>query len=170
MNRSLAYLGIGVVVTGFALVAFPIVVTGHQVLDIEQEAGFLVAPVGVLVLMFAASAPDPRTFTVRGAFGNPEEAFVDRVKAQRDPAGPPRPFSPKDPVRCRTCSSIVTYDLAQCPRCGRVRECRSCARPLGYLLERATCPRCARPEAFCNCAWLSDTPLTLGAFERERAA
>jgi hypothetical protein len=169
MNPSLAYLGIGVVVTGFVLVAFPIVATGHEVLDVEQESGFLVAPVGVVVLMFAAAAPDPRTLTVRGAFGNPDEEFVARVKARGTQVEPLRPFSPRDPVRCRSCASIVTYDLARCPRCGKARECRGCARPLGYVLERATCPRCGRAEAFCNCARLGDTPLTLGDLPVEGA-
>jgi hypothetical protein len=156
MNRSMAYVGIAVVAAGFALVAFPLTVLGHEVLDPEQEFGFLLAPLGVVVVLFAAVAPDPRATTVRGAFGSEDATAAERVKARRTAPEGRRPFSPTDPIRCRYCSSIITHDLAQCPRCARARSCRSCRRPLGLVLDRPTCPRCAQPEAFCNCGWLPE--------------
>jgi hypothetical protein len=156
MNRSMAYLGVGVIAAGFALAAYPLAVLGHEVLDLEQEAGFFLAPFGTVIVLLAAVSPDPRATTVRGTFGSAESAFAERVIARPRPQSGRRPFTPSDPVRCRYCTSIITPDLAQCPRCARARECRNCRRPLGLVLERATCPRCARPEAGCNCNWLSE--------------
>ncbi len=163
MNRSMAYVGIAVVAAGFALVAFPITVLGHEVLDPEQELGFLLAPLGVVVVLFAAVAPDPRASTVRGTFGSEEAAFAERVKTRRAEPEGPRPYSPSDPIRCRFCSSIIASDLAQCPRCARARACRSCRRPLGIVLDRPTCPRCARAEGLCDCAWLPEGAAPLEA-------
>jgi hypothetical protein len=157
MNRSMAYIGIGIIAAGFALAAYPLAVLGHEVLDVEQEAGFFLAPFGTVVILFAATAPDPRATTVRGTFGSDESAFAERVIARRVTTTGPRPYTPSDPVRCRYCSSIVTSDLARCPRCARARECRSCHRPLGLVLDRATCPRCARAEARCDCNWLAES-------------
>ncbi len=159
----MAYIGIGILAAGFALAAYPLATLDHEVLDLEQEAGFFLAPLGVVVVFLAAIAPDPRATTVRGTFGSEDSAVAERVIAQRGAAVGPRPFTPSDPVRCRYCSSIITSDLARCPRCARARECRSCRRPLGLVLERATCPRCARPEAVCNCNWLDEGGATLEA-------
>ena len=154
MNRSIAYVGVGVILAGFALVAFPIVWTGHEVFDIEQLAGFLVAPVGLVVVLIGAVSHDPNRTTVGGTFGNPDEAV--RPTGTR-PAAPTRDLSynPKEPVDCRFCRSVITYDLVNCPRCARARDCRSCGRPLGLVLERPTCPTCARAEVFCNCPILA---------------
>ena len=154
MNRSIAYVGIGVILAGFALDAFPIVITGHETFDLEQEAGFLVAPVGLVVVLIAAVSPNPERTTVGGTFGNPDEAPLSpRVR----PSVPVRDLSynPKEPVDCRYCRCVITYDLANCPRCARARDCRRCGRPLGMVLDRATCPTCAHAEAFCNCARLA---------------
>ncbi len=157
MNRSLAYLGVGVILTGIALVSFPIVVGGSETFDIEQEAGLLVAPVGLFVVLLAAVAHDPRQTTVGGAFGNPDEPATRR----RVPAVPPprlRPIGTNEPASCRHCRTYITADLAQCPRCARARDCRRCGRPLGLVLDRATCPRCAHSEALCSCAALVQEP------------
>ncbi|HLN51806.1 MAG TPA: hypothetical protein VK455_07120 [Thermoplasmata archaeon] len=157
MNRSLAYLGVGVILTGIALVSFPIVVGGSEIFDIEQEAGLLVAPVGLVVVLFAAVAHDPRQTTVGGAFGNPDEPAA-MPRSRTNPPPRLRQFSPSEAASCRHCRTFITADLAQCPRCARARECRRCGRPLGLVLDRATCPRCAHPEASCNCTALVQEP------------
>lgn len=149
MNRAVVYLGIGVALGGIALVSFPIATTGAETFDIEQEAGLLVAPVGLVVVMFGASFYDPTRTTVGGTFGNPEE--VRRRDRKLATAALTLTYHPYDSVLCRHCRSYVAFDLATCPRCARARECRTCGRPLGLVLDRATCPFCARPEAFCNC-------------------
>jgi len=157
MNRSLGYIGIGVVLAGLALAAFPIVVTGAETFDFEQEAGLFVAPVGLVVVLLAALAPDPRKTTVVGAFGNPDEV-VRRPPVAGAAPGPTRRFNPNEAASCRYCRTFIPAQMAQCPRCARARDCRTCGRPLGFVLDRATCPRCARPEALCNCSVLVGVP------------
>ena len=161
MNRSILLVGVGILLLGFALIAFPIAVTGQEQFDIEQEAGiFFIAP-AMAVLLVGSISEDPRTTTVGGTFGNPDTAAT-RPAAPRTPPGPPQPlrYNPRDPVRCRFCSSIIAFDLAQCPRCARARDCRGCGRPLGIVLERTTCPMCARAEALCNCPHVPVRPAT----------
>ncbi len=153
MNRSLAYIGIGIILAGLALAAFPLVVLGVERFDIEQELGLYVAPVGLVVILLAAVAPDPRKTTVAGAFGNPDEA-VTRTARHRARAPVPGRYDSSEPASCRFCRTFIPAELAQCPRCARARECRTCGRPLGMVLDRATCPRCARPEARCDCSVL----------------
>lgn len=152
MNRSITRLGVAILVVGFMLVASPIVLTGQEVFDLEQEAGLLIAPIGLLVVLIGAVQANPERTTVGGTFGNPEEAHRLRslpTQAVHEP--PPRRWNPNDPVFCRYCRTVIAPDLARCPRCARARECRACGRPLGFVLDRATCPYCGRPEAFCNC-------------------
>lgn len=157
MNRSIALIGVVIVVLGFALVAYPIAFTGHEQLDIEQEAGFLAAPVGLVVVMLGALAQNPERTTVGGTFGNPE------ANLRRPTRGPPveprakRVFNPHEPVDCRYCRTVIAADLAQCPRCARPRDCRSCGRPLEMVGVQVTCPACRRSEGFCNCAWVGRT-------------
>jgi len=157
MNRSVMGLGIGILLLGFALIAFPIATTGAEQFDLEQEAGLYFLAPAFAVITVGAISIDPRTTTVCGAFGNPDEVRAARAQAARA-AVPDRTgltYHPNEPVRCRYCSAIITADLSQCPRCARPRECRSCGRPLGTVLNRVTCPLCARPEAFCNCPRLA---------------
>ncbi len=154
MNRSIAWIGVAVIVVGIGMVAFPLVAVGREVLDDEQILGFLLAPVGLFVVLIAAVAVDPRRTTVTGAFGNPDE----RTRAEpstETAAVRARPRSPLEPVHCRYCRSVITADLAQCPRCARARDCRPCGRPLGLVLERPTCPTCALAEPYCHCPALS---------------
>ena len=154
MNRSIAYCGVAVILFGFAMVAYPIVVTGGEQLDLEQELGFLFAPVGLVVVMLGALALDPKRTTVGGAFGNPDRALE---RSGSTPTGGGRErllFNPHEPVNCRYCGTVITADLAQCPRCARARDCRNCGRPLGFVVSRVTCPTCARIEGLCNCARL----------------
>jgi RNA polymerase subunit RPABC4/transcription elongation factor Spt4 len=154
MNRSIVYIGIALIGLGFALVAYPIAFTGAEQLDIEQELGFLVAPVGLVVVMLGALAQDPTRTTVGGAFGNP---YAELERSKRAPAVEPRArrvFNPHEPADCRYCRTVITSDLAQCPRCARARECRNCGRPLGMVNDRVTCPTCGRIEGLCNCPLL----------------
>jgi hypothetical protein len=155
MNRSIALIGVFVIAFGFALVAYPIALTGTEQLDLEQEVGFLLAPVGLVVVMLGALALNPERTTVGGTFGNPE-ADLDRTARGRSlEPRPARPFHPYEPVDCRYCRTVITADLAQCPRCARPRECRSCGRPLAMVEDRVTCPACKRTEALCNCPHLA---------------
>lgn len=157
MNRSIALVGVGVILAGLALVAFPIVVLGGEQFDLEQMAGLLVAPVGLVVVLIGAVQHDPERTTVGGTFGNPDEAR-SRTPGRGGEFTRSLTYSPRESVNCRFCWSVITYDQATCPRCARARDCRSCGRPLGLVLERATCPTCARAEAFCNCPRLNRSP------------
>lgn len=151
MNRSIAYCGVALIVFGFAMVAYPIVLTGAERLDIEQELGFLLAPVGLVVVMLGALALDPARTTVGGAFGNPERELERTGRGAPEATRARALFNPHEPVNCRYCRTVITSDLAQCPRCARARDCRNCGRPLGLVNDRVTCPTCARVEGFCNC-------------------
>jgi hypothetical protein len=156
MNRSIGWIGVGIVVAGFALAGFPLAVAGQERLDPEQLAGFLVAPVGLVVVLIGAISVDPRKTTVTGTFGNTDEP----APTADEPASPterPRVWAALEPVNCRFCRSVISADLANCPRCARARSCRACYRPLGLVLERPTCPTCARPEPACPCPYLGTT-------------
>jgi RNA polymerase subunit RPABC4/transcription elongation factor Spt4 len=154
MNRSIALIGAVLIVLGFGLVAYPIVFTGGEKLDLEQELGFLVAPVGLVVVMLGALAHDPELTTVGGTFGNPEANLRRPARGRPVDARAARLFNPHEPVDCRYCRTVITADLAQCPRCARPRDCRSCGRPLGVTDDRVTCPACGRTEGLCNCPLL----------------
>jgi len=165
MNRSIAWVGIALAVLGVGLVAFPIIVTGAEQLDDEQLAGFLVAPLGLFVVLIAAVSVDPMTTTISGTFGNPDELPRPNAPAAPIPARPRA--SPHAPVYCRACRAVITADLSRCPRCSRARECRNCGRPLGQVLERPTCPTCAQAEPFCNCPVLArHAPARVGRLAR----
>jgi hypothetical protein len=152
MNRSIILVGVGILLLAFGLMAYPIAVTGQEQFDLEQEAGLYLIPPSLAVVLVGAVATDPRGTTIGGTFGNPDARF-DRVGPRVAP-GPPGPllYNPNEPARCRYCSSIIPPELAQCPRCARARECRTCNRPLGLVLDRATCAACGLPEARCRCA------------------
>jgi RNA polymerase subunit RPABC4/transcription elongation factor Spt4 len=162
MNRSIVLVGVGIIVAGFALVASPIVLTGSEQFDVEQEAGIFLSPVGLLVVLIGAVQVNPQLTTVGGTFGNPE-ANPQRATPTRTPdaARPTRGFSPREPVHCRYCRTVIAYDLAFCPRCARPRECRGCGRLLGVTENRTDCPGCHREEAFCNCPRLARAPSTV---------
>jgi hypothetical protein len=153
MNRSIMLVGVAIIVAGLALVASPIVLTGGEQFDLEQEAGLLLVPVGLIVILIGSVQPNPQRTTVGGPFGNPD-ADLQRPAKTRS-AVPERTalgFSPREPVGCRHCRTVIAFDLAVCPRCGRPRDCRGCGRPLGMAEDRTDCPGCHRVEALCNCA------------------
>jgi len=151
MNRSIALIGIVVIAFGFALVAYPIAFTGSEQLDIEQEVGFLVAPVGLVVVMLGALAHDPERTTVGGTFGNPEADLARASRGKAVESRSARRYNPHEPVDCRHCRTVIAADLALCPRCARPRDCRTCGRPLAFVDDRVTCPGCHRIEGLCNC-------------------
>jgi len=155
MNRQIAGIGVVFIVLGFGLVAYPIALTGVEQLDLPQELGLLVAPVGLVVVMLGALAQNPERTTVGGAFGNPDTELERH--SQSAPADPRtrRIFNPHEPVDCRYCRTVITADLAQCPRCARPRDCRNCGRLLAFVANRVTCPPCGRTEALCNCPMLA---------------
>ena len=157
MNRSIAWVGIGVILAGIGLVAFPIFTTGQEQLDPEQIVGFLAAPVGLFVVLIAAVSVDPYHTTVSGAFGNPDEPVGQDSPAPAT-VSRGRLANPFEPVYCRFCRALIAADLSRCPRCDRARECRNCRRPLGQVLDRPTCPTCARAEPFCDCPLLAHHP------------
>jgi hypothetical protein len=159
MNRSILLVGVGILLLAFALIAYPIAVTGAEAFDLEQEAGIYLIPPALAVILVGSIATDPRGTTVGGAFGNPD-LRLERP-AGRAPSGPPGPllYNPSEPARCRYCPTIIAPELAQCPRCARARECRTCNRPLGLVLDRATCPTCGLPEARCRCAHVALKPV-----------
>lgn len=166
MNRSIILVGVGILLVGFALMSFPIAVTGHEQFDLEQEAGLYFLPPAMAVLLIGSISDDPRVTTIGGAFGNPDAEPRPSGRVVATPFRTGLTYHPKEPVACRYCSTIIASDLSQCPRCARARDCRSCGRPLGVVLERVTCPECARPEAFCNCPRLPPRPGTSGALGR----
>jgi hypothetical protein len=153
MNRSIILVGVAIILGGLALVASPIVLTGAEQFDPEQEAGLFISPIGLFVILIGAVQPNPERTTVGGTFGNPE---VDRDRPSK-PRGAELTrtslgFDPREPVHCRYCRTMITADLAFCPRCGRPRECRRCGRPLGIVEDRTDCPGCHHAEALCDCA------------------
>ncbi len=152
MNRSLTFLGLAILIGTLALLAFPIVVLNHEVFDLEQQMGLVGLPVGLLVILFGASSPDPRATTVGGAFGNPDENLLRREGIVDAPAPSARFIpGPRETVNCRSCYTGIPPGSLNCPRCGRSRECRSCGRELVTRGSGIRCPRCLRDEVFCNC-------------------
>jgi hypothetical protein len=154
MNRSMILVGVGILLFAFALIAFPIATTGQEQFDLEQEAGIYLIPPALAVVLVGSIAIDPRGTTIGGTFGNPDQK-LERTAPRA--AGPPTAllYNPNEPARCRYCFSIIAPELAQCPRCARARECRTCNRPLGLVLDRATCPACGLPESRCRCPRLT---------------
>jgi hypothetical protein len=163
MNRAITFLGIGFLLLSGGLVAYPDLFYGAEVLDFEVEVGLLTLPAAISVILWGASAPDPRVTTVRGIFGNPEENLVSRKldRNAADAAARYRP-SPKEPVNCRQCYTLIPPDLADCPRCGRRRECRGCGKPLFFLAGAVRCAPCVHDEVYCNCPRVRRTPAGTG--------
>jgi hypothetical protein len=171
MNRSITLLGVAIILAGFALAAFPIVVTGSEQFDLEQEAGIFLAPVGLLVVLIGAVQPNPERTTVGGTFGNPDvDPRREAAARSAEPARAGRAFNPREPVNCRFCRTVITFDLAYCPRCARPRDCRGCGRPLDRVGDLTDCFGCHRVEAFCNCPRLPRPAATGSTSIRARRA
>lgn len=137
---------------GIGLIASPITLTGVETVTPYLELGIFVLPVGLAVILWGASSPDPRVTTVAGMFGNPEENVL-----RRSEAGGTRVYDvrympgPRESVNCSACYTVIPWDVAECPRCGRRRECRACGKPLFFLSGAVRCLPCVRAETYCNC-------------------
>jgi hypothetical protein len=154
MNRSLALVGVVLVVVSILLISIPFLVTSaFQVNDVLYATG-LVFLVGLVILYQAATAPDPTVTTVGGLLGNPivdesrkAEEAVTNVPLSHVRYAP----GPKEPVNCRFCYTVIPWNILNCPRCGRARQCRNCGKPLFFLAGGVRCGPCVRDEAQCNC-------------------
>lgn len=154
MNRSLALVGLVLVIVAILLVALPFLVSAGTVdTDLFFGAGLLFL-VGFAILFVGATSPDPKVTTVGGLLGNPivdesrkaEEALVN-APTSRVRYAP----GPKEPVNCRYCYTGIPWNILDCPRCARPRQCRNCNKRLYFLAGAVRCAPCVRDEAYCNC-------------------
>jgi len=154
MNRSLALVGVVLVIVSILLISIPFLVTSaFQVNDAVYATGFLFL-VGLVILYQAATSPDPRVTTVGGLLGNP---IIDEARKAEE-AVTHVPLShvryapgPKEPVHCRYCYTAIPWNVLNCPRCGRPRQCRNCGKQLYFLAGAVRCAPCVRDEMQCNC-------------------
>jgi hypothetical protein len=154
MNRSLALVGVVLVIVSILLVSIPFLVTStFQVNDVLYATGLLFL-IGLVILIQAATAPDPRVTTVGGLLGNP---IIDEArKAEQAIIGVPvrqvrYALGPKEPVNCRFCYTLIPWNVLNCPRCARSRQCRNCGKQLYFLAGAVRCAPCVRDESQCNC-------------------
>ncbi|MGC2289358.1 MAG: hypothetical protein WA688_05820 [Thermoplasmata archaeon] len=154
MNRSLALVGVVLVIVSILLISIPFLVTSSfQVNDIVYVTGLLFL-IGLVILYQGATAADPSVTTVGGLLGNPiidesrkaEEAVTSVPLSQIRYA-----LGPKEPVNCRYCYTMISWNLVDCPRCGRPRHCRNCGKQLYFLAGAVRCAPCVRDETQCNC-------------------
>jgi len=140
------------VLLGIAFIASPEALNGAETVTPLLEIGIFVLPVGLTTVLWGASSPDPRLTTVRGVFGNPDEALLSRMLE-----GTPRSIdvrylpNPREPVNCRHCYTLIPWNVAECPRCARRRDCRACGKSLYFVTGAVRCLPCVRDETFCNC-------------------
>ncbi|HTT26514.1 MAG TPA: hypothetical protein VMH90_06105 [Thermoplasmata archaeon] len=152
MNRAILGVGVAILLVAIALVVSPIALTGAESLTTLAEIGVFTLPVGIVVVLLGGVAPDPSITTVGGVFGNPvENAIHDRRGAAPSVVPARARGSPRQPVNCRQCYTLVAWDAILCPRCGRARDCRSCGRDLDWSGTTIVCVPCAHPEVYCNC-------------------
>ncbi len=154
MNRSLALVGVVLVIVSILLISIPFLVTSaFQVNDAVYAAGFLFL-VGLVILYQAATAPDPRLTTVGGLLGNPivdESRKAEEAVTQIPPSHVRYAPGPKEPSNCRFCYTAIPWNILNCPRCGRPRLCRNCGKQLFFLAGAVRCGPCVRDETQCNC-------------------
>ncbi|MCI4338404.1 MAG: hypothetical protein L3J72_03790 [Thermoplasmata archaeon] len=117
-------------------------------------AAFLLS-LGVMVIIFGVSRPDPEVTTIGGWFGSREENLLRRDRS--GPLPPPdRRYlpSPRQSVNCVACYTIIPAQVLQCPRCARARRCESCGRRLFELAGAVRCAPCVKDEVYCSCPQL----------------
>lgn len=135
MNRSLALVGLVLVIVGILLVSIPFLVTSGFQVGYEFYGAGVLFLVGLVILFQAAIASDPHVTTVGGLLGNPivdesrkAEEAVTNLPATRVRYAP----GPKEPVNCRYCYTAIPWNVLDCPRCARPRHCRNCGKQLYY--------------------------------------
>ncbi|HTT35710.1 MAG TPA: hypothetical protein VMH78_07580 [Thermoplasmata archaeon] len=159
MNRSITLLGVAVLLLAVGLIASPIILTGVESLTLLLEIGVFGLPVAITTILWGASSPDPNLTTVGGVFGNQDENVLRARARSHQPTRDVRYLpGPRESVNCRVCYTLVPWDVAECPRCGHRRECRTCGRPLFHLSGAVRCTPCARNEPACNCPVLKRAP------------
>lgn len=152
MNRRIALVGVALFLLSLALIVSPVPLTGSLRITLPLEIGVLLLPIALTVAFVGTTSPDPNVTTVGGMFGNPDENELRRLAARRDFDPKIRySSSPKEPVNCRKCYTLISWEAAECPRCGERRDCRACGRPLYFLTGAVRCLPCVRDEVFCNC-------------------
>lgn len=159
MNRTITFLGLFVLVVGIGLIASPVMLNGKETVTPILEVGIFVLPVGLTTILWGASSPNPGVTTVAGLLGNPEENEMRRRAATRSVDVRFQP-GPREPVNCRHCYTLIPWEIVECPRCGRPRECRACGRRLFFVTGAVRCLPCVRAETYCNCGRIkgSGTP------------
>ncbi len=152
MNRRVTLVGLVLLLVAIALVISPIPLTGAERITSLFEIGLLSLPLGLVIVLLGLATPNPGVTTVGGAFGNPDENVMARQTRRPTATTHVRyASSPKEPVNCRHCYTLIPWDVAECPRCHRRRECRGCGRPLFYLSGAVRCAPCVRDEVYCSC-------------------
>jgi hypothetical protein len=152
VNRSIAFLGIAVLLLGIGFLAYPIAVMGFEQVDAEQEVGILVLSASASIILWGMTSPDPAVTTVSGLFGNPDENELRRRLRPAGPGGPARYLpSPRESVNCSSCYTAMPAQQVLCPRCGERRTCRRCGKPLFQLAGAVRCGPCVKDEVYCHC-------------------
>lgn len=154
MNRSLALVGLVLVVVAILLVSIPFLVTSTFQVSAETYATGILFLVGLVILFQAAMSPDPSVTTVGGLLGNPVVDEARKAEAAITGVTTPRiryALGPKEPVNCRYCYTSIPWNVLNCPRCGRPRQCRNCGKQLYFLAGAVRCAPCVRDETQCNC-------------------
>lgn len=154
MNRSLALVGLVMVIVAILLISLPFLVTSTFQLDSFVYAAGLLFLVGLVLLFVGATSPDPAVTTVGGLLGNPiidESRRAEEAVTNLPPSRVRYAIGPKEPVNCRFCYTAIPWNVLNCPRCGRPRHCRNCSKQLYFLAGAVRCAPCVRDETQCNC-------------------
>lgn len=140
------------VLCGIGLIASPEALNGAETVTPALEIGVFVLPVGISTILWGGSSPDPRVTTVSGVFGNPDENELRRLEASGKRNYDVRYLpGPRESIHCAQCYTLMAWDVAECPRCGRRRQCRACGKTLYFLSGAIRCLPCVRAETYCNC-------------------
>jgi hypothetical protein len=160
MNRSLALAGLVLVLVSILAVSIPFLVTSSFHVDYELYGAGLLFLVGLVILLRGALAPDPAVTTVGGFLGNPVIDQARRAEREMERVSPAHiryAPNPREPVNCRYCYTTIPWNLVDCPRCARPRQCRNCGKRLYFLAGAVRCAPCVRDEAYCNCPRIRPT-------------
>ena len=154
MNRSLALVGVVLVIVSILLLSIPFLVTSAFRFSDAVYVAALLFLIGLVILYQAATAVDPTVTTVGGLLGNPivdESRKAEEAITTVTPSAVRYAPGPKEPVNCRFCYTAIPWDILNCPRCGRARLCRNCGKQLYFLAGAVRCAPCVRNEMQCNC-------------------